>query len=284
MDPASAIPVEAQHAAREAAPWIAKLARVGFVAKAVLYITIGLLASTAVLGLRASAGVRDSTVGSRGAMGELLGAPLGRVLLYIVAAGLLGYAAWRLIEAIMNPLGKRGWRGIAARIRSAGIAIVHLGLAYSALKIATGQLGAARDGHSTQTWTARALATPGGELVLYAIALALVGYGAYQLYRAWRAKLGNELSLGPMSFRTRRLVIGVSRFGIAARGAVFIAAGVALATAAKAHTPSQAKTPAQSLGKLFELGALPFALIAIGLVAYGVYELINARYRRIHVA
>lgn len=284
MNPASAIPARAQHAAHQAAPWIAQLARVGFVAKALLYMTVGALATIAALGLSRTTGVQGKTVGSRGAMGSLIAAPLGQLLLYMIAAGLAGYAVWRVIEAIMNPEGRRGWKGAALRLRSAAVAAIHFGLAYSAARIALGHHAAAQDGHQTKTWTARALATPGGTYVLYAIALGLAIYGAYQLYCAWRAKLGQRLALGRLSTTARTWVVGVSRFGIAARGVVFVTTGALVARAVREHDPSQAAGPSRSLRELFELGTIPFAIIAVGLVAYGVYQLINARYRRIDVA
>jgi hypothetical protein len=285
MNPASAIPAQAQQAAQEAAPWIEKLARVGFVAKALLYMTIGALATSAALGLgiTTASNARNGAVGSRGAMSALLGAPLGQTLLYIIAVGLFGYAAWRTIDAILNPEGKRGWKGVGVRVRSASIAIIHFGLALSAVRIAMGSQGAAQDGNQTRLWTGRALATPGGEIALYAIALGIVGYGLYQLYNAWRAKLDKRLALGRMAHRARTWVVRISRFGIAARGVVFVAMGGLLAKAVQAHDPAQAQTPAQSLGSLFDFGTIPYVIIAVGLIAYGVYQLINAKYRRIQV-
>ena len=284
MNPASAIPAGAQQAAHNAAPWIEKLARVGFVAKALLYMTVGALATTAALGLGRTTGIQGRTVGSRGAMGALLQAPFGKALLYTIAVGLFGYAAWRTIEAIMNPERKHGWKGVASRIRSAGVALIHFGLAYSAVRIALGHVGAAQDGKQSQHWTAKALATPGGEAALYAVAIAVVGYGLYQLSCAWRAKLNKQLSLGAMSYRARKWVIGISRFGIAARGVVFIATGGLVAKAVRDHNPSEAAGPVRSLRELFSFGTIPFAIIAIGLIAYGIYQLINAKYRRIQVS
>lgn len=284
MDPASAIPAGAQQVAHEVAPWIESLARVGFVAKAILYMTVGALATSAALGLDGTApDPRSGTVGSRGAMGKLLEAPFGRTLLYIIAAGLFGYALWRVIEAIMNPEGKHGWTGAAMRIRSAGAAIIHLGLGYSAIRIAMGQ-HAGDHGRQTQHWTARALTSETGQMALYAIALGLAAYGAYQLYKAWRAKLSKHLSLGRLSYRARKWVVGISRFGIAARGVVFITTGGLVAKAVRDHDPKQVGSPAHSLRELVELGTGPFVVIAVGLIAYGIYQLINARYRRIQVS
>jgi hypothetical protein len=78
--------------------------------------------------------------------------------------------------------------------------------------------------------------------------------------------------------------VAVSRFGIAARGVVFCLIGFFLARAAARHDPGQVGGVRESLGVLAEIGRWPFAVVALGLVAYGVYQLVNARYRRIRVS
>lgn len=246
--------------------------------------TVGALATCAALSLAGTpAPVEGKTVGSRGAMGELLAAPAGRVLLVCIAIGLFGYAAWRAVEAIANPERRDGIKGVAMRVRSAAIAIIHIGLGYSAVRIAMGHIGAAQDGKQTQHWTARALAEPAGKYALYAIAAGIAIGGAYQLYRAVRAKLDKRLELGSLSYRARRWVVGVSRFGIAARGVVFITTALLVVRAVRDRDPSNAAGPMRSLRELFEWGTTPFIAIAVGLIAYGAYQLINARYRRIAV-
>lgn len=285
MSRASAIPAEAERAAQEAAPWIARLARLGFLAHALLYITVGALATSAALRIFGRhAPVPGKTVGSRGAMAELLQAPAGQVLLYIIAVGLAGYGTWRAIAAIRDPEHHgRDAKGIAQRLGSAGVAIIHFGLAYTAVRVAMGHLGAAHEGSESQQWTARALATPGGAWLLYAVALGLAGYGVYQLYCAAREKLGEGLAL-TMSARARRSVLGISRFGIAARGVVFVVTGGLVAAAVRENNPAKAAGPGKSLYELFELGTVPFLIVAVGLIAFGVYQLLNAKYRQIRVA
>ncbi|HUS32687.1 MAG TPA: DUF1206 domain-containing protein [Kofleriaceae bacterium] len=296
---ASAISGAADNAIHEAKPWLEKLARAGFVAKGLLYMTIGALATAAALGLgRSTTGQMSaaghagpaSTMGQRGAMAALLQAPAGRALLIAIAVGLFGYAAWRFIEAIRDPMhharseNKKKAKGILKRLRSAALGIIQVALGISALKIAFGNIEAANDGKASAHWTGKALATPGGELVLWAIAGGLVAYGVYQLYKAWASKLSKELMLGRLSSGARRLVIGASRFGIAARGIVFATTGILVGRAILQRDPQQVKGIKASLIELLELGRWPFAIVAMGLIAYGIYQLINARYRRIEIA
>jgi hypothetical protein len=122
---------------------------------------------------------------------------------------------------------------------------------------------------------------PGGELIVWLAALSLAGYGAYQLYRAAAAKLSKRLDAQKMSSEAGRWVIGVSRFGIAARGVVFIAIGWLFVRAATQHDPSEAGGIGEALRALRDLGRWPVAAIAIGLIAYAGYQVVNARYRRI---
>jgi hypothetical protein len=276
----SEIAGKAEEAVRECAPWIEKLARLGFLAKAILYMTIGALATAAALRLGGT-----PATGSRGAMAHLLSAPFGEVLLVVIAIGLFGYAAWRLVEGIADPEhhGTKP-KGIAMRARSIGVGVIHIALAISALKLAAGDLSAGNDGKQTQHWTAKAMSTPGGTIALWLLAGAFIAYGLYQLYNAWRAKLNKRLSLGSMSPRSQRLVIGASRFGIAARGIVFATIGALLARGVHHRDPREARGIKTAMLELFNLGRWPFLFVATGLIAYGVYQLINARYRRIAVA
>src|SRR4051812_26948094 len=169
---ASAISGAADNAVHEVAPWIEKLARLGFLAKALLYITIGGLAAAAALNLGHYVAGKQGAKGQRGAMGAILAAPFGRVLLVIIATGLFGYAAWRFVEAIKNPEGRRGAKGAVHRIHSFSLGVVQAVLGASALKIALGHPEAANDGKATSHWTARALQSQEGRIALWIIAAA----------------------------------------------------------------------------------------------------------------
>jgi hypothetical protein len=123
-----------------------------------------------------------------------------------------------------------------------------------------------------------------GELLVWGLAAAVGAYGLYQLYRAWTAKLSRRLALGELPPATASWVVGVSRFGIAARGVVFCLIAWFLARAAAQGDPSEAGGVQESLRTLADVGRWPLAAVALGLIAYGVYELVNARYRRIQLA
>ena len=232
----------------------------------------------AALGLGGRAGTTDT----RGAMGTVLAAPLGRVLLAAIGVALFGYATWRVIEALADPEDRGSdARGLALRASFLARGLVHAGLAVSALRFAVRDSAAGDDGERPREATRTAFELPGGEWLVWAVALGLAGYGVYQLYRAAAAKLTKQLDFAKLSAETGRWLVAVSRFGIAARGAVFVAIGWLFGRAAMRHDPGEAGGVGEGLRTLGALGRWPFAAVAVGLIAYGAYQAVNARYRMI---
>lgn len=264
-------------AASQAAPWVERTARVGFAVKGVLYLIIGVLSARAAI-----SGGRTVT-DSHEAMGVLHGA-LGRPLLAIAALGLAGYGIWLLVSAITDAESRgRSAIGIARRISAVVRGIVHLGLAYTAVSLALWERSGPGGDDTTRHWTARLLDAPGGVYLVWIAALWIGGYGLYQFYCAWKVKLDDQLELDRLITGARGWVYAISRFGIAARGVVFVMLAVLFARAASTHDPNHAGGPGESMRELFELGRWPFLLIAVGVAAYGVYQFIEARYRRLRV-
>jgi len=269
----------AREAIAPAAPWIEWLARVGYAAKAVLYSVVGVLA------LQSALGNGGETTGSRGALTTLVRQDFGSLILVVIAAGLFGYAAWRIIEAILDPE-RRGTtaKGIAIRTSYAVRGIVHAALGLQAVRLAT---GAARGrGHAVETWTGHLLDAPFGRWLVVGAGLAVAGYGVYQLYRALAAKLSRQLDLTSLSREAGSWLLQVCRCGIAARGVVFGICGWYLVRAGIAHDAKAAADTGEALGVIAHqrFGDVLLAVVAVGLMAYGAYEVVQARYRVIRPA
>jgi hypothetical protein len=261
--------------AQQASPWVRRLARFGYLAKGIVYMLVGALAVRAAVG-------HDEATGSRGALQELAGAPLGTAALAAIAVGLFGYVIWRAYTAIADP--ERD--GPMHRVYAGGVAIFHIGIALAAARLALSGRDANPGGDSgARDWTATALGQPMGRWIVVAVAAAIIGWGIAQLVRAWKAKLDDQLELGRLQPRTRAWVKLSSRFGIAARGVVFMLVGFFLARAALAYDASHARDPGGALRSLEQqpAGAWLLAVVAAGLFAYGIYELLRAKYRRIRV-
>lgn len=264
----------------EAAPWIELLARGGYVAKGFVYLVIGGLAAQAAL----TAGGRATD--TEGALRTILDEPYGRLALWAAAAGLAGYALWRLVSAFADPEGERDGRTLSAlgrRSANFGKGVVHGLLALQCARLAGGRRSGG--GPDPEGWTARVLAEPAGRWLVVATGLAVVAYAFYQFYRAASARFGRRLEFGDADARVRRAAIRFGQFGIAARGVVFLVIGIFVLRAAMRSDASEVRGFAEALRTLERQPAGPalFGLVAFGLVAYGLFEWVEARYRRIRV-
>lgn len=268
----------AHGSAADAAPWIERMARVGFAAKAMLYAVVGILA------FKAAFGTGGRTTGTHGALGEILEKPFGKTLLIIMALGLLGYAAWRIVEGWKDPQ-QRGSdpKGLALRGSFIVRGLAHGALAITALRVAMRQTSGEEDGATTKEAASAAMDMPFGEWLVVLAGLGIAAYGLYQLYRAAVAKLSKQLDFGAIQAETGNWMIHICRFGIAARGLVFTMIGVLLFRAGRDENAQQAGGIGEALGALGggDNGRLILGVVAVGMIAYGVYEAINARYRRI---
>lgn len=266
----------AEGSARRAAPWVKPVARIGFGALGLVYVIVGLFAARAALGR--GGGVGDSS----DALGSLVGQPFGRVLLGIVAFGLFGYALWRIIEAIADPEG-RGTeaKGLAIRAGLVFRALVYAALGVEAARLAAGAAqGGGAGGENAEHWTARLLALPAGRWLVVAAGLGIAAYAVYQLYRAFSDKVQKRLDLHELGPTGAAWAVRIGRFGIAARAVVF---AVIAWLAVQAGLAARAEEAGGMSDALATLGERPWllVLIGVGLIAYGLYQFVNARYRRL---
>ena len=253
---------------------IERLARLGYASIGIVYMIVGGLAAAAGLGKGGSTGGHES------AFLVILRQPFGRVALGVIALGLIGYTLWRLASAATDSEHRgsdaKGW---AIRAASAGRGLIYGLITIEVVRLMMNGRGGGSGGDSeAKHWTARLMEQPFGPWLVGAVGLGIVAYGAYQLYAAWDAKLSKRLSLGEMDDRVRRKVVAISRFGIGARGVVFFVIGGSLVVAAMKHNPDAARGTS---GALASLPDPVLAVVGVGLAAYGVYALVNARYRRI---
>jgi hypothetical protein len=238
------------------------LTRVGFAARGLLYLLIAWLA------LRAG---RSEDAG--GALAHLKAAA-GGWLLGAMALGFASYAAWRLVDAAVDSQGKGSdAKGLGGRAVGAGSGIIHLGLALTAAKVALGSGAGARASDKAEQGAATAMHLPGGEAVLFAAAALLAVAGVVQLSVSARRRFLRHLA--PQDRRPWWVSVA-GCCGYAARGIVFLAAAWLALRAGLDHRPGEAGALADSLDALPELARLA---VAAGLALFGVYSLIEGRYR-----
>ena len=281
MPPRDSLSENIKQPVRQAAshPWIERLARLGYAAKGLVYFIVGLLAAQAAF----SSG--GQTTNTSGALEAILTQPFGKFLLSIVTLGLIGYAFWRLVQTILDPEHsgqKMNAKRIANRLGYAFSAIAYFSLAFTAVKLIIMGSGSG-DSDSVEDWTIYFLGQPFGRWLVMLAGLTAIGIGMSYLYEAYKGKFRRYLKLYEMNPTEQIWAVCLGRFGIAARGIVFGIIGIFLMLAAIQLDGTQARGLGGALATLarqpFGFGIL--GIVALGLIAYGIYLLIVARYRHI---
>ena len=256
------------------------LAKLGFAARGVVYILVGWFAIDAAL-------LGGEVADNQGAIGSMADAAFGTLLLAIVAAGLLGYAVWRLTEAAANPeqIG-HDLKGSLKRIGHVVSGIAHLILAWTATSLALhlgkGSTAASPGDESARDWTALLLAQPLGRFLVGAVAIGILVAGFQQAQKAWRGDFIHDLRGDAPA---PGYVCTMGRIGYGARALVFLIVAGLFALAAWSSHASDAGGVAEALETLRSQpgGKWLLVLTGIGLALFGAYSLVEARFRRLHV-
>ena len=263
-------------AMRQASPWLERFGRFGYAAKGVVYGLIGALA------VQVAFGVGGQTTDSQGALQRIAQAPFGQVMLVAVGVGLVGYVLWRIIQAIMDTENKgTDAKGIATRGGYFISGLIYAGLALSAFQIAFGS-GGGGAGSSSQGRTAQLMAQPFGQWLVGIVGVIVVGVSLYELYRAYSAKFREKLKLQEMSRTEEMWATRLGRLGYAAHGLALGIIGAFLVVAAIQAQPQEARGLGGALSTLAQQpwGSWLLGIVALGLVAYGIFMLVLARYGR----
>ncbi|MDY6782913.1 MAG: DUF1206 domain-containing protein [Cyanobacteriota bacterium] len=258
---------------------VEKFVRLGYLTKGIIYGLIGLLAAIAAFTTEGKA------TGSSGMLKTIAAQPFGKILLVGICIGLLGYALWRFIETFLDPENKGSdAKGIGNRIGYLSSGLAYCSLAFQAGWLVLGR-GGGGSGDSAEDWTAYVLEKPFGRWLVGLGGAIAIGVGLYMFYQAYKTKFRKRLNLSELHPNQAKWIVQVCRFGVAARGFVFSTIGFFLLEAAYQYDPEKARSLD---GILHTVARQPFgkfllALVALGLVAYGIYMIVQARYRRLHL-
>ena len=244
-------------------------ARLGFAARGAVYLLLGWIALST-----------GRALSTDDAVAEVEKLPGSSVLLPLLAAGLFGYALYKLYAAAVDLDGKGDdGKGKLTRLASGLGGLGYLGLSWFAVRVLTGDKGGAQagqasgsggSGQETATDVAQA---PGGDWLLILAALVVIGVAIAQFVIAYKAKFMDQMPGAP------RQVKPLGQLGYAARGLVIAIVGYFLLQAGLDGERMRSFGDALALLRT-EHGWL-FQIVAAGLVAFGITSLVMARYRRI---
>jgi hypothetical protein len=258
-------------------PGLELLQRLGYVVRGLLYAVVGVLALRMAL-----AQPGGQAVDLSGGIVFLIGNPFGKFVLLVIIVGLAAYSIWGLIRAIFDPL-HRGSdaSGLVQRLGFVTSALSYGAIVLFGLKLLTGTGTASTD--ATKTAISGLFNHPGGGTLTLLAGLVALGIGVGQLVEAYRAVFARDLKGAEMSESTRKMVVMLGRYGMAARGVIFLVIGWFILEAGLHHDPSRV----QGFGGAFvfllaqPFGHLVLGLVALGLVALGLHSLACARWVRL---
>ncbi|MBA2521946.1 MAG: DUF1206 domain-containing protein [Solirubrobacterales bacterium] len=250
------------------------LARSGLIARGAIYAIVGILAVKLALG---DAG--GSTTSQQGALREIAQQPFGKALLIATAVGLAGYSIWRIVRAAIGH-GPEASDGAVERIGG-----LISGVGYGILCVAAVEilLGSGSSGGGTSSTTSGVLGWTGGVWIVGIAGVLTIAEGLDQGYKGVSEKFLEKSKTSEMSETVKRWFTRVGTFGHLARMVVFVLIGYFLLQAAIDYNPDEAITLDGALAKVAQAsyGPILLGIVACGLIGFGVYSLLDARYRKI---
>jgi hypothetical protein len=253
------------------------LTRIGFIARGVIYAIIGGLAIQV-----ATHATPKTPTNQKGALETIDKQPLGHWLLIVVAAGLGAYALWRFVQAYVGHGPEGGGDDSAfGRISAAASGVAYLAMCALAISILAG--ASSQSSSSPHKSTAGVLGWPGGQWIVGIAGAIFVGVALYQGYKGVSRKFLEEDKTAEMGPLVKRWITISGVIGHLARMVAFGLIGVFLIKAAVDYAPNKAVGLDGALEKLAResYGTFLLAVVAAGLIAFGLVSIAEARYRRI---
>ena len=253
------------------------LARVGLIAYGVVHVLVAWLA----IQLAWFGG--GESADQSGAMSTLADSPIGKPLLWVVAVGLIALAAWQAAEVFRW---KSGWSASGKQrtkaLRKSGNAVVkaviYAALAVLAIRFATGS-GQSSSSSQQQT-TGGVLGWPGGQWIVGAAGLILIGSGVWHIRKGLNKHFMKQIDTSEASPAAVRLVTRLGQVGFPGKGIALAGVGGLLIWAAVTFDPSKARGLDGALHEILDLpfGQILLTLVALGIAAFGAFCFVRARY------
>ena len=250
------------------------IAGLGLAAKAITFLIIGILTFMAAIN------IGGQKTGKLKVLEFLEKQTFGTVLLIIMGLGLLCYAFWCILQGIKDPenIGNQK-KDIIKRLGAFISGLLYLGLAIIAFLNAFGSYSSS----SNSKLMTKVFSSNLGLIALGAIGIIIIGIGIFQFTRIRQDKFESMFSQKVLNEEKRKKTLYTSAYiGLAARGIIFLLIGFFAIKAAASTDPEKIKTTTDVFSFLenSSYGSWLLGVVAIGLIAYAIYTLMLAKYRR----
>ena len=262
-------------------PWLRWVGHCGYVAEGVVYILIGVFALIAALE------PSQQPNGYKGALAKLAAAPFGDAALALLALGLAAFVLWQVVQGILDPEHRSQRRTIKRRAVRLGCLLngaLHGFLVGEAAWRLLGFGGGTDGGRSQAVWAGLAMALPLGRWMIAATVVGIALFGLFQWYLAASRKKTGRVDL--THTRLRGVIIALGTFGFLARGVLFGLIGAFLIDAARRYNTANATGVVGALSALKrqEYGHWLLGAVAVGLISYGLFQIIKEPYRNFYAS
>jgi Domain of Unknown Function (DUF1206) len=251
------------------------LARVGLIAYAVVHLLVGWLALQIAWGTSA-----NTSADTSGALKTLAHQPFGKVLLWLVALGLVALSLWQASEGIWGYRNREGAQRVRKQLTSWAKTLLYAALAISAARVALGS--GSSSSQSQQKATSGVLAWPGGRVIVVIAALIIIGVGIALIVTGIKKSFTEEIDTTSMSPAAREGVARLGQVGYVAKGiALGLVGGLltyATLTFQRQNAPGLDGALQTILGQPF--GKFLLTAVALGFAAFGLFTILQSRYRR----
>lgn len=254
-----------------------KIFTAGYTAKGIVYVLIGIFAIATVLG------AARSTNGPKAVIDWIGTNAFGQTLLGLIGTGLLAYCAWRWFRAVKDPGNDANGKSGAVK----RIGWFFSGTAYGVLSLYTfkkvfGNGGSG--GTDKQDVIARLLEQSWGQAVVVVIGVVVAGVGAYQLFRGVTDRHMEGVKGQHLGEKEEKVYRRAGRAGLAARAVVYGIIAWFLLRAGMMDDASQFGGISDALSHLrdYPLGAILLGVVGAGLLAYGLFMFVRARYETVY--
>jgi hypothetical protein len=263
-------------------PAIVKFGRAGWFAKGVVYLVTGVLAlliAAKASGWSSAATAPNAEASPTGALKTISQMSGGALLMWALAGGLLLYAAWRVVSALMP-----GGSDAKARITRIGYlvsAVIYTTFAVTAISLAR-SAGANPDGNTKVTsMSDRLMANTGGRLLIGIVGAITIAVGLYRLSKGVRGDVTDELDLSSLSAQRRRWTERLGSIGEIGRGLGMALIGFFLVRAAATYDAAEGTGLDGALRRLATetWGVLVVVVVGVGFAAYGLFCLSTFTHR-----
>jgi uncharacterized membrane protein YiaA len=254
---------------------IKTIAQIGLVSKAIVYTLLGTLAFMAAFNI---AGQSTNNTDKEGVFNIIYEQTGGKIMLGIIALGLFCYSIWRGIQTFADTEKKESkLKGLVARTRYFISGLIYASLAAFALKIVFNEKQGS--GNKKQGLIEDTLNQPNGEWLLAIPAIVIICVGLYQGYYGLSEKYKKHVDKAD-SNDNKKLIITAGKVGYVARCVVWLLIGWLFIKAAFHKNSSEAGDTSKAFKFLEEAsyGTYLLAIVAVGLICYGVFNFIRARY------